>query len=159
MRATFRTVTVHDDADSNSAGELSFIWGYDDTVVGTSNEESIDGGTTIALDGVTSFTFTHAGVWPSFKVAAAEFDDMEIVESCPYLWETMWTNSVQLDDCGYMINVAGAGINLGTTLESLATCDSLGLDEWGDQKCLVLESADPGNDYPVISAVVTFEWA
>lgn len=159
LRATFRSVTMIDSGDADGVGELSFSWGHGDTVLGaTDGRMDVATGATISLPGPPSFVFTHGDAWPSFAVAALEYDPADLIEHCPHLWETMWPGDLDAEYCGYTGNTASAGILLGHTVETLTPCSEFGVDGLAGVGCVRLDSTAPGGGVPALTAVVSVEY-
>lgn len=163
ITGTYRTVTVESDGEDDNAGEITIAWGLGGETLGFRDEQQIDDGTTVVLDGDdTSFTYvdTDPNEPDLFvpNVTLAEFDPQDIVESCP---PTVWTEWAIYDPCGLRINVASGIYDIGgAAIDALPRCSEFGLMDIAELGCLAIEAPNPGTDaVPVFWAVISFEYA
>jgi hypothetical protein len=159
----FRSIAIVGDGDDSelwNPGELSFRWGFGEFTLGSRGEEKISMNNAFLLpDDLTrtSFVFTDEGGFiPTLYVSGAERDPDGLVEYCS-AGGGVHHEAGSNDGCDLKWTVASSGLITTDSFDSFPRCSQFELADSADLPCLVLESTDEGDDYPLFWAVVSFE--
>jgi hypothetical protein len=159
----FRSIAIVGDGDDSALwnpGELSFRWGFGDVTLGSRGEEKISINNAFLLPDDptrTSFVFTDEGGFiPTLYISAAERDPDGLSEFCS-AGDAVPHEAGRNDKCDLKWTVASSGLITTDSFDSFPRCSQFELADSADLPCLVLESTDEGDDYPLFWAVVSFE--
>ena len=149
-------VTHDGDASAGNRGELSFAWGTADFTLGTRGEEKMNGGTTLAPDGIHSeFLVPNAeGFLPTLYVSGSERDADGLAEFCT-MGTGVFLDPGHSDSCDAKWNVASSGLVSVDSLAGLPRCAEFGIAELADHACMLFETPSNGDDYARFEVVVS----
>jgi hypothetical protein len=99
----------------------------------------------------------EGGFLPTLYVSAAERDPDGLVESCQAGDGVFYHEAGSSDGCDLKWTVASSGLITTDSFDSFPRCSQFELADSADLPCLVIESTNEGDDYPLFWAVVSFE--
>ncbi len=157
---TLHKIYVSYDGDAGiNRGELSFRWGFGDTVVGSRGEAKVSSETTVVLEGpkYTYLATGYATFLPTIYLVGAERDADLKVEGLCSIGDSLFHSAGSDSNCDLTWNIAASGIVSVDSIAGLGRCSVFGIEgSAADDGCVLIETESHGDDHARFYAIVSY---